>query len=87
MIDVRRRVTEIDGTISVLRLRYRQHRLEDLRVTLQLATMDFESKGPSGEDDITVGEPEILARAEREVRSGVTPPLGSIRMIECRCSR
>ena len=83
MIDVHRRVTEIDGAIGVLWLGYRQHRLEDLRVTFQLAAMDFESKGPSGEDDISVREPEILADAEWEVGSGVTPPLGSILVERC----
>ena len=83
MINVRRRVTEIDGAVSVLWLGYRQHRLENLRVTFQLATMDFESKGPSGKDDISVGEPEILAHAEWEVRSGVTPLLKSISMERC----
>ena len=78
MVNVRWRVTEIDDTVGVLGLGYRQHRLEDLRVALQLTAMDFESKRPSSKDDISVGEPEILAHAEWEAKSGVTPLLESV---------
>jgi hypothetical protein len=83
VINVRRRVPKINGAVGVLWLGYRQHRLEDLGVTFQLPTVDFESNGPSGEDDISVGEPEILAHAEWEVRSDLTPSLGSIWMERC----
>jgi hypothetical protein len=72
MIHIRWRVAEIDGAVGVLWLRYRQHRLEDLRVTFQLATMDFECKRPRRKDDVSIGKPEILAHAEWEVGSSVT---------------
>jgi hypothetical protein len=80
MVNVCRRVTEIDDTASVLWLGYRQHRLEDLRVAFQLAAMDLKSKGPGSKDDISVGEPEILAHAEWEIKSGVTLLLESVNL-------
>jgi len=42
-------------------------------MSFQLATMDFECKGPSREDDVSIRKPKILAHAEREVRGTVTP--------------
>lgn len=83
MVNIRWRVTDIDDTVGVLWLGYRQHRLEDLRVAFQLAAMDLESKGTSGKDDISVGEPEILAHAEWEFKSGVTLPLESVYLESC----
>lgn len=83
MVNVRWRVTEVDDTIGVLWLGYRQHRLEDLRVALQLTAMDFESKGPSSKDDIPIGEPEILAHVEWEVKSGVTLLLEFVYLESC----
>jgi len=72
MIHVCRRVAEMDSALRVLWLRYRQHRLEDLRVTFQLTTMDLERKGPSGKDDISVSEPEFPTYAEWKIKGGVT---------------
>lgn len=40
-------------------------------MAFQLAAMDFECKGPSGQDDVSVRKPKILAYAEWEVRSSV----------------